>query len=165
MTPDELRRMSMDYCIIYEKGLKPVKAEKFFYFKSNMIKEFNKLKLDHNDFDAGVRGEWRKFNPYKVGANLEEEEQESNLNVESLDDLFDDDETTNSNKTEEIKKEDTAESNNKFESDLNELLFDDEQEVDNTETENGEMLDIQKELEAKFDELFGSIDDENDDNE
>ena len=46
-----------------------------------------------------------------------------------------------------------------------ELLFDDEQEVDNTETENGEMLDIQKELEAKFDELFGSIDDENDDNE
>lgn len=165
MTPDELRRMSMDYCIIYEKGLKPVKAEKFFYFKSNMIKEFNKLKLDHNDFDAGVRGEWRKFNPYKVGANLEEEEQESNLNVESLDDLFDDDETTNSNKTEKIKKEDTAESNNKFESDLNELLFDDEQEVDNTETENGEMLDVQKELEAKFDELFGSIDDENDDNE
>ena len=87
------------------------------------------------------------------------------MNVESLDDLFDDDETTNSNKTEKIKKEDTAESNNKFESDLNELLFDDEQEVDNTETENGEMLDIQKELEAKFDELFGSIDDENDDNE
>ena len=166
MTPDELRRMSMDYCIIYEKGLKPVKAEKFFYFKSNMIKEFNKFKLDHNDFDAGVRGEWRKFNPYKVGANLEEEEQESNLNVESLDDLFDDDdETTNSNKTEEVKKKDTAESNNKFESDLNELLFDDEQEVDNTETENDEMLDIQKELEAKFDELFGSIDDENDDNE
>ena len=162
MTPDELRRMSMDYCIIYEKGLKPVKAEKFFYFKSNMIKEFNKFKLDHNDFDAGVRGEWRKFNPYKVGANLEEEEQESNLNVESLDDLFDDDdETTNSNKTEEVKKKDTAESNNKFESDLNELLFDDEQEVDNTETENDEMLDIQKELEAKFDELFGSIDDEN----
>ena len=53
MTPDELRRMSMDYCIIYEKGLKPVKAKKFFYFESNMIKEFEKFKLD---FDILICG-------------------------------------------------------------------------------------------------------------
>ena len=56
MTPDELRRMSMDYCIIYEKGIKPVKAKKIFFFKTNMIKEFNKFKLDHNNFDGGKRG-------------------------------------------------------------------------------------------------------------
>ena len=29
MTPDELRRMDNDLCIIFEKGLKPVKARKF----------------------------------------------------------------------------------------------------------------------------------------
>ena len=33
MTPDELRRMDVDECIIYEKGLKPIKAHKYYYFK------------------------------------------------------------------------------------------------------------------------------------
>ena len=32
MTPDELRRMDNDLCIIFEKGIKPVKANKFYYF-------------------------------------------------------------------------------------------------------------------------------------
>ena len=34
MTPDELRRMDNDYCIIFEKGLKPIKAKKYYYFES-----------------------------------------------------------------------------------------------------------------------------------
>ena len=38
MTPDELRRMDNDLCIIYEKGLKPVKAKKYYYFETNMAK-------------------------------------------------------------------------------------------------------------------------------
>ena len=29
MTPDELRRLDNDLCIIFEKGIKPVKANKF----------------------------------------------------------------------------------------------------------------------------------------
>ena len=33
MTPDELRRLDNDLCIIFEKGIKPVKANKFYYFK------------------------------------------------------------------------------------------------------------------------------------
>ena len=32
MTPDELRRMDNDLCIIFEKGLKPIKANKYYYF-------------------------------------------------------------------------------------------------------------------------------------
>ena len=32
MTPDELRRMDHDLCIIFEKGLKPIKANKYYYF-------------------------------------------------------------------------------------------------------------------------------------
>ena len=44
---------------------------------------------------------------------------------------------------------------------LNELLFDDESNENNSDDSNtDEILDIQKELEAKFDELFGDSDDE-----
>ena len=64
MTPDELRRMDNELCIIFEKGLKPIKANKFYYFRNqNMNRRLNQNRLDHNNFDSGVRGEWRKFNP------------------------------------------------------------------------------------------------------
>ena len=39
MTPDELRRLDNDLCIIFEKGLKPVKANKYYYFKHYYIFE------------------------------------------------------------------------------------------------------------------------------
>lgn len=173
MTPDELRRMSMDYCIIFEKGIKPVKAKKLFFFKTNMLKEFNKFKLNHNNFDAGVRGTWRKFNPYNPDAGLEDSEPVKDLNVDSLDDLFDDDgdisKQDENDKTVPINSRDystnniTRASNNQNSSrisddDLDELLFDDDvlEENDNSDSNNDDVLDIQKELEAKFDELFGS---------
>ena len=173
MTPDELRRMSMDYCIIFEKGIKPVKAKKLFFFKTNMLKEFNKFKLNHNNFDAGVRGTWRKFNPYNPDAGLEDSEPVKDLNVDSLDDLFDDDgdisKQDENNKTVPINSRDystnniTRASNNQNSSrisddDLDELLFDDDvlEENDNSDSNNDDIIDIQKELEAKFDELFGS---------
>lgn len=128
MTPDELRRMDNDNCIIFEKGLKPIKALKYWYFKTPMIKEMNKDKLDHNNFDAGNRGEWRKFNPnnpYEVNTKGGGNE----LKVESLDDLFDEE---IQNDTEDI-------------------------EMPNVEENGPSDLDIQKELEAKFDELFGPL--------
>ena len=128
MTPDEFRRMDNDNCIIFEKGLKPIKALKYWYFKTPMIKEMNKDKLDHNDFDAGNRGEWRKFNPnnpYEVNTKGGGNE----LKVESLDDLFDEE---IQNDTEDI-------------------------EMPNVEESGPSDLDIQKELETKFDELFGPL--------
>ena len=33
LTPDELRRLDNDLCIIYEKGIKPIKAHKYYYFE------------------------------------------------------------------------------------------------------------------------------------
>lgn len=128
MTPDELRRMDNDLCIIFEKGLKPIKAHKFWYFKTNMIKEMNKVKLDHNDFNIGDRGVWRKFNPnnpYQEGSKSGG----NDLKVESLDDLFD----------EEIENDN------------------DDFEMPSVEDSEPSDLDIQKELEAKFDELFGPL--------
>ena len=133
MTPDELRRMDNDFCIIFEKGLKPIKAHKYWYFKTNMVKEMNKEKLDHNEFNVGDRGVWRKFNPNNPYVESSDKEGTGNdLKVDSLDDLFD----------EEI------------EDDVNDFPM--PQVEDNGPSD----LDIQKELEAKFDELFGALSDE-----
>ncbi len=180
MTPDELRRMSMDYAIIYEKGLKPIKAKKFFYFKTNMIKEFEKFKLDHNEYNGGERGTWRRFNPYNPDQGISEEPQKD-LKIDSLDDLFDDDTESktpvdnnliegnnvpgNNNSIDLASFDDllsdeneSVKDNNKqkaiTDSDLDELFADDYS--DSSTPTDSEILDIQKELEAKFDELFGS---------
>ena len=143
MTPDELRRMDNDLCIIYEKGLKPIKANKYYYFKYPEGKIIAKYKLDHNDVHI-ERGVWRKFNPN----NPYEEGQDSGGNspsLESLDELFGDEENKplpndavlnpDPIQTEEAKKAREEE-----------------------EKRQEELLDIQKELEAKFDELFGTMD-------
>ncbi len=129
MTPDELRRMDNDFCIIFEKGLKPIKAHKYWYYKTNMIKEMDKVKLDHNEFNVGDRGVWRKFNPN----NPYTENKSSggnDLKVESLDDLFDEEFQT----------------------------VEDDFPMPTVEDSGPSDLDIQKELEAKFDELFGPLD-------
>ena len=92
----------------------------------------------------------------------------NNLNIESLDDLFDDGDSKSNEKgasqsNENVTaKEDTALGGNaggfNFDDELSELLFDDEKPQKNDEVENDDLLDIQKELEAKFDELFGAVD-------
>ena len=51
MTPDELRRMDNDLCIIFEKGIKPIKARKYYYFeKPRVIKDLQRFTLNHNQF-------------------------------------------------------------------------------------------------------------------
>ena len=161
MTPDELRRMDNDDCIIYEKGIKPVKAKKFYFFEDKkMYGELNREKLDHNNFDAGVRGEWRKYNPYNPYVPETDQKAAENLKVESLDDLFDDE---FEDKEEEKKPEVINDTQENETVDL--FDFDDEEETEKVEekpvnkSENQVFTeDIQKELEAKFDELFGPMD-------
>ena len=178
MTPDELRRMPEDQCLIFAKGIKPIKAEKYYYFENQkMSGDLEKDKLSHNTFEGGKRGIWRKYNPYNpyVPDSPNKVVQE-NLKVESLDDLFDD-ETPN-------KKEDfeTANVEEKPIESLDEL-FEENETNKETKTEKADNFldfeefkdyespslpdeisgddfteDIQKELEAKFDELFGPID-------
>lgn len=154
MTPDELRRMDNDLCIIFEKGLKPVKARKYYYFESQMVKKLQEYTLDHNDFDSGNRGVWRKFNPYNPYPDNGEQ---PDLKIDSLDDLFDDDkEDDKKDKIEKIEKIDKKQ-------DTLDDLFNDEIEaptLPQEEVEDEFSEDIQKQLEAKFDELFGPLDDE-----
>ncbi len=137
MTPDELRRLDNDMCIIFEKGLKPIKAQKYYYFKYNTGKLVQQYAVDHNDREDVARGEWRKYNPYNPYVEKKEGEKEQNTSIESLDDLF---EETPEEPKETTKQTATVTADAKNEE---------------------ESYDIQKELEAKFDELFGAFDDDN----
>ena len=147
LTPDELRRMDNDECIIYEKGLKPIKARKFYYFKHPMARKLQETEISHNDIGEIERGAWRKYNPYNPYVEEKEENKKEDLKIESLDDLFE--EESKNEKSEEL----TAP-----------ILPQDEFQEIKTEPEtpkkeNEEMdIDLQKELEAKFDELFGTMD-------
>ena len=133
MTPDELRRMDVDECIIYEKGLKPIKANKYYYFKYPEGKLVSRYIADHNDVKI-ERGPWRKMNPNNPFADDSGDGGKDVSTIDKLDDLFEDSDDTSINKS----SSNNGQSNNSKE----------------------ELTDIQKELEAKFDELFGSIDDE-----
>ena len=157
MTPDELRRMDNELCIIFEKGLKPIKANKFYYFRNqNMNRRLNQNRLDHNNFDSGVRGEWRKFNPQNPYTDsIDKPEQD--LKVESLDDLFEDDVKPITPPTPQAQPK--ASENVKKQEEAPVLPME-----DNTREDELFSKDLQEELEAKFDELFGSVDTSKKDN-
>ena len=156
MTPDELRRMDNDLCIIYEKGIKPVKASKFYYFKHPMARELERYSINHNDIEKIDRGAWRKFNPYNPYTEDKEDKEINNLDIESLDDLFDD-----IDKAKE--KSDIPKANENMEKknetlDILDLDLNSEENAPILPLEDEDTYDLQKELEAKFDELFGPFD-------
>ena len=142
LTPDELRRFDNDYCIIFEKGLRPIKAKKFYYFnKPHMLKELDAHKINHNDIGDIDRGVWRKYNPYNPYVEEKDDKPKMNdLNIDSLDDLFDDDSSPV----------------------LPQEEFEERKEPVTVKAKEQEELDIQKELEAKLDEIFGPLDDSDD---
>ncbi len=167
MTPDELRRLDNDLCIIFEKGIKPVKANKFYYFKHrNMESALRKAEISHNDIGEKDRGTWRKFNPYNPWTEDKSEKDSKDLKIESLDDLFTDEDT---NKKEEPKINPVKEKAEQQEPVTPGVSiidgFEDVNQEEKTEKQQPtideeDSYDLQKELEAKFDELFGPIDDD-----
>ena len=157
MTPDELRRLDNDLCIIFEKGVKPIKANKFYYFKHPMVKELARAEIDHNDIEDMDRGPWRKFNPYNPWTEESENKKEpENLKVESLDDLFED-----SVPEPKVEKAETKVpvSNAVVGPEIEMPSMSPEPSTLPLETED-DSYDLQKELEAKFDELFGPLDED-----
>ena len=169
MTPDELRRMDNDLCIIFEKGIKPVKANKFYYFKhKKMVTTLRNSEISHNDIGEIQRGEWRKFNPYNPWTEDKSDKEVQDLKVESLDDLFADEpkieKKEEKKNTEEKVVKEPVKIAEKESSDLSSLDSFFEEEPKKTEpvqiqNEEEDTYDLQKELEAKFDELFGPLDD------
>jgi hypothetical protein len=154
MTPDELRRMDNDLCIIYEKGLKPIKANKYYYFKYPEGKLVEKFKADHNDVQI-ERGVWRKYNPYNPYEEGQDENSGKVQSLESLDDLFEDTDVSAGKPTDNVT---SAKSQNSMPLDVLNNSNSDKKSEEQSRQE--ELVDIQKELEAKFDELFGSIDED-----
>ena len=129
-----------------------------------MVRALEANQISHNDRGPIDRGTWRKFNPYNPWTEDKTEKEAQNLKVESLDDLFDDvpqnKETSNKNTSETPVKE-TVEQKEEPQS-IDNLIEDapqtkpKQQEIDNSNDEDA--YDLQKELEAKFDELFGPLD-------
>ncbi|MCI8654937.1 MAG: type IV secretory system conjugative DNA transfer family protein, partial [Clostridia bacterium] len=160
MTPDELRRLDNDYCIIFEKGIRPIKAKKYYYFMKSEARKLAEYTLNHNE-DRGIeRGKWRKYNPYNPYVENQTEGKEQDLKVESLDDLFEEETNKKSEKKTEPLKETPIPS---FEEEEFAPILPQEEIIDEPsplENEEDEGIDIQQELEAKFDELFGPIDEE-----
>lgn len=163
MTPDELRRLPTDECIIFEKGIKPIKAKKHFWFKDKkMSEDLNSRRLNHNEYESIERGEWRKFNPYNPYQEKKIEKEE----IQSLDSLFDNIEEPKKeeNKIVEPKEEKTVISgdevltSNIMQKRNNEPKKQEKPKEDKPAYEMDEDdSDLQKELEAKFDELFGKM--------
>ena len=131
MTPDELRRMSTNECIIFLQAMKPIKANKYWYFRMHpKAKEARENEINHKNISEPKRGEYRITNPYELTSN-------------SLDDLFGAPE-----KSEDVSIDvgvgvnatsTVATPVNKVE-----------------EKKSNEDYDLQAELEKKFDELFGA---------
>jgi len=162
MTPDELRRMDNDICIIFEKGIKPVKAKKYYYFeKAKMLRGLQSYRLNHNEFQGIERGEWRKYNPYNpYQPKKDNQKEEEKLKIDSLDDLFetDSDKPKEENKVKEPLK--VAAQVKEEAPTLPQEEFETIETQKEEKKQSQEEMDLQKELEAKFDELFGPIDDE-----
>ncbi len=198
MTPDELRRMDNDLCIIFEKGLKPIKANKYYYFKKPVYKQLQANMVDHNNYVVPERGNWSKFDPSNPRLNLDDEDDKKEVKIESLDDLWNDNDTTTPNNQNvntnnmlnlnnvaqprsnnqnniEIESLDNMIGNNQTQNVNNTLSksansnnmnlnLNDAPTIpmeDNTKEDDLFTMDLQKELEAKFDELFGPIDNNN----
>ena len=165
MTPDELRRMDNDLCIIFEKGLRPIKANKFYYFKHPKIaRTLASCEINHNDIGEIERGKWRKYNPYNPYVEPDEKQPTNDLKVESLDDLFDDDleddKKINKEPVKVAAEKKQEQTNTVSKLDLNDLDDDAPVLPFNDEDNKEDEYDLQKELEAKFDELFGPLDED-----
>ena len=183
LTPDELRRLDNDMCIIYEKGIKPIKAQKYYYFKYPTVKYEKQYPADHNDIEPIDRGAWRTFNPYNPYIDDEAQERPE-AQIESLDDLFGDEEQTFEDLDQMITEKYEQEKANQEQQQQEQITeqapkqqkvtvqappqdeFEDlmaptlPQEPENTTEQLA--TDIQKELEDKFDELFGAFEDDED---
>lgn len=102
------------------------------------------------------------LNPYNPWTEDKTEKEVQNLQVESLDDLFDEEPKNPEEKKEKVTITNSKETE-KIES-LDDMFGDievpnsDENSINQIEEEE-DSYDLQKELEAKFDELFGPIDD------
>ena len=158
MTPDEIRRLGDDECIIIEKGVKPILAQKYYYFKEPGGRVLLNYTANHNEYKVN-RGPWREFdgnmrkNPEDINRELV---QQFGGNEKELLGIKSDKNTKGTSK--DVRNLGIEDLNNDIYS-FSEDAFKEEprkKEEKKIMIKNLE-VNLEKELEKKFDELFGEI--------
>lgn len=144
MTPDELRKMSENECIILVQAMKPIKAQKYWYYDKKgcpgphpLAKLAREVEMNHRDIAEPKRGEFAITNPYEIINSDDVFADFANSRENDVDvDLFDNENTTKANAA-SATAEATAETSST--KGVNELDY-----------------DLYAELDKKFSELYGS---------
>lgn len=140
MTPDELRRMSKDECIILIQGMRPIKANKYWYYKMHPQRDNAKqAEISHLDATQTKRGNYKITNPYELLGGKD------SFEMPSLDDLFSEKNLKEATPSNENKK------SNIIDDTIDVIMPPKIEEVRKVDEE----YDLQAELEKRFDELFG----------
>ena len=158
MTPDEIRRLGDDECIIIEKGVKPILAQKYYYFKEPGGRVLLNYTANHNEYKVN-RGPWREFdgnmrkNPEDINRELV---QQFGGNEKELLGIKSDKNTKGTSK--DVRNLGIEDLNNDIYS-FSEDAFKDEPRKKEEKKKIIKNLEVnlEKELEKKFDELFGEI--------
>ena len=149
MTPDELRRLDVEKCIIIEKGIYPVMADKFMYFKEPEGKVLFNYKANNKEYRAD-RGFWQEFDPYRKKEKKKKKEIEKEFSEEEKDIMLLD--------IDDIIEEEPIKASGIPGAVPINIVEDDETFLERDRPKPDDYnLDIEKELENKFDQLFGSL--------
>ena len=154
MTPDELRKMSENECIILVQAMKPIKAQKFWYYDKKgcpgphpLAKLAREVEINHRDIAEPKRGKFVVTNPYEI--------------INS-DDVFADFANSRSNDVDvdvfgDSKKGDDTPSVTPYTpSTANDNSANTNSQSSNTDGTNEIDYDLYAELDKKFMELYGS---------
>ena len=133
MTPDELRRMDTNECIIFVQAMKPIKAQKYWCYKMHPMREMARTSEEsHKGIAEPKRGKYRITNPYEINNSSDLSDLFGPSKEEDIDIAIDKDISMSNSKKENIEV------------------------VNETQKQTKEDIDLQAELERKFDELFGA---------
>ena len=160
MTPDELRRMDNQECIILIQGMRPIKAKKYLYYERHPKRhEAKECEISHLTIGNQKRGEYAITNPYEIINGSK------NVDIPSFDDIW------GTSKKTENKSQGVTSADKEEPKPISELFGrgDSNKRDDSTQgsvvnnainAQNQQMsdddYDLQAELEKRFDELFGA---------
>jgi len=156
LTPDELRRLDSDECIVFLQAMKPIRAKKFWYYPkvlSSFLWMKNTTKphpryseavaaeISHLSLEDQKRGEFAVTNPYELISR-------SSIDTDiSFDDIWN---TKPANNKNQYNENVGAYNNENINNNAN---------INNNVNNNNDFnYDLQRELEKRFDELFGTGD-------
>ena len=157
MTPDELRRLDADDCLIFLQAMKPIRARKYWYYKKTGVKgvggphplydEARENEISHLSFEYQKRGDFVISDPTAWAVN----------NGPSFDDIWNAAPKKEPDPVEDLfgGSSSTSKTNN---SSLGTSSLENSNSNVSSTNDGGSVdfdYDLQKELEKRFDELFG----------